>query len=285
MTAHARRLIKTFAAALFVLLLAGVTYQGVATALERRAYKYPGRMVPVGDHQLHVHCVGTGAPTVVLEAPALGFSESWRLVQAALAKTVRVCAYDRAGLGWSESSDGRFDAQVIPDELHTLLAGAGEHAPYLLVGDGLGAAFATQFAAQFPTDTAALVLLDAPQIAEFSSGGRVLRALPSPWLARTGVLRLSRVLSGNRSTLPGPPGGAVAAFSTRPDHLARAADEMRQLEAIVRRARSASLPAGLPVHRFESPDGAPLLAAEPQVDSVTQLVVSAVRDWRRAHTR
>jgi len=284
MTPHSRRLLKTFAASIFVLVLAGVTYQGVATALERRTFKYPGRLVPVGDHQLHVYCIGTGAPTVVLEAPALGFSESWSLVQTRLAMTTRVCAYDRAGLGWSEASDGPFDSRVIPEELHTLLAGAGERAPYLLVGDGLGAALATLFASQFPGDTAGLVLLDSPRIAQFSTGGRVLRASPSPWLARTGVLRLSRLLSGNAPTLPGPPVGVVRAFSMRPDHLTRAAQEMRQLEAVITRARAASLPADLPVRRFESPDGTPLLAASAQADEVTRLVADLVRDWRRGRS-
>lgn len=283
MTPHSRRVLKTIAASLFVLLLAGVTYQGVATALERRAFKYPGRLVPVGDHQLHVHCVGMGAPTVVLEAPALGFSESWRLVQSGLERTARICAYDRAGLGWSEASDGPFDAVVIPMELHALLAGAGEHPPYLLVGDGLGAAFVTEFAAQFPGDTAVLMLLDPPQIAEFSSGGQVLRRSPSPWLARTGVLRISRLLSREAPALPGPPGGAVSAFSMRPDHLTRGAQEMRQLNLVVTRAHAASLPADLPVYRFESPDGAPLLAAPKQAEQVTQLIERAVRDWRRTH--
>ena len=91
-------------------------------------------------------------------------------MQSELEKTTRVCAYDRAGLGWSEASDRPFRLQVVPAELHTLLDGAGEHRPYLFVGDGLGAAFATEFAAQFPDDTAALVLLDSPGIAQLSSG-------------------------------------------------------------------------------------------------------------------
>jgi hypothetical protein len=70
----------------------------------------------------------------------------------------------------------------------------------------------------------------------------------------------------------------------RPDHLTRGAQEMRQLDAVVARAGAALLPADLPVRRFESPDGAPLLAASPQADEVTRLVADLVRDWRRTHT-
>src|SRR5262245_44327267 len=50
--------------------LAGTTYQGVTTAVERREFPRPGRMVDIGDYQLHIACSGKGAPVVVLEAPA-----------------------------------------------------------------------------------------------------------------------------------------------------------------------------------------------------------------------
>ncbi len=280
MTPHSRRLLKVCASALFVLLLAGVTYQGVTTALERRTFKYPGRLVPVGDHQLHIYCIGTGAPTTVLEAPALGFSGSWSLVQNELAKDVRVCAYDRAGLGWSEASERPFNPRRTPEELQALLLGAGETAPYLLVGDGLGAAYVTQFAGLYPVEAAGLVLLDAPQRAEFASGAGVRRPSPSPWLARIGVLRVAHLFSGDTAALPGPPTGAVRAFGTRPDHLTRAAQEIRQLDAIVARAAATTLPDELPVRRFESPDARPLLAAPAQADQVTHLVQEAIRDFR-----
>ena len=278
MTPHIRRLFKTIASVAFVLLLAGVTYQGVATALERRAYKYPGRLVPVGDHQLHLHCVGAGAPTIVLEAPALGFSASWTLIQPALAKTSRVCAYDRAGLGWSEASEGRFDSRVVPDELRRLLAGAGERAPYLLVGDGLGAAYVMQFAAQFPTETAGLVLLDS--LTTPAPGARSSLTSPSPWLARIGILRLEQALSGRRSRLANPSDGAVKAFSTRPDHLTRAAQEARQIRATLDRASTASLPVGIRTSHLESPDGHSLLDNAEHATRVRRLVADAVRDWR-----
>jgi hypothetical protein len=109
-----------------LLALAGATYQGVTTSLERRRYPHPGRLVDVGGHQLQIHCTGRGAPIVVLEAPAAGLSESWARVQGALELLTRVCSYDRAGLGWSERGDGAFDPGRVPLELQALLAGAGE---------------------------------------------------------------------------------------------------------------------------------------------------------------
>ena len=104
MTRTRLRLVVTAActAAVFIA-LAGATVQGVLTAIERRRLPYPGRLVDVGGHQLHLDCQGRGAPTVILEAPAVVPSAAWQLVQHEVARRTRVCAYDRAGLGWSEA--------------------------------------------------------------------------------------------------------------------------------------------------------------------------------------
>src|SRR5919109_2646978 len=129
------------------LVLAGATYQGVATALERREFPHPGRLVDVGGHQLHLYCTGEGTPTVVLEAPAAGLSAAWGWIQPRVAETTRVCSYDRAGLGWSEAGDAPFDPADVPVQLRALLDAAGERAPYVMVGQELGAALATLYAA------------------------------------------------------------------------------------------------------------------------------------------
>ena len=112
-----------------LLLLVGATYQGVTTALERRAFPRPGQMVDVGGHQLHLHCTGEGSPTVVLEAPAMGMSAAWGWVQPAVARDTRVCSYDRLGLGWSERGEKPFAPMDVPDDLHALLERAGNARP------------------------------------------------------------------------------------------------------------------------------------------------------------
>lgn len=276
MSPHNRRVVKTVCAALFVLLLAGVTYQGVATALERRAFHYPGRLVPVGDHQLHIHCTGRGTPTVVLEAPAFGFSASWSLVQSALSGTTRVCSYDRAGLGWSEGREGAFAPESVAVELQTLLAGAGERPPYVLVGDELGAAFARLFAARYPHDTVALVEADV-----LHAEGQP-PASPSPWLARTGLLRLARTVSGRSAQQPGPRGTAVDSFSLRPDHLTRGAIELRALAAATAQAAQADVKADLVVRGLEKQGDALALSTPGTAAALTSTVRAVVLDVRRA---
>lgn len=139
----------------------GALYQIVGMVLDRAQYPPPGQMVDVGGHRLHVHCIGTGSPTVVLEAAAPGWSLYWSLVQPEVAKVTRVCAYDRAGLGWSERGPLPRTGQRMARELHRLLERAGIIGPYVLVGHSLGGFVARLYRQDHPDDVVGMVLVDA----------------------------------------------------------------------------------------------------------------------------
>ncbi|MGH9350349.1 MAG: alpha/beta fold hydrolase [Vicinamibacterales bacterium] len=243
MHARVRQLLVSCSIVLGVLVLAGATYQGVATALERRKYPHPGQLVDVGGHQLHIHCLGEGSPTVVLEAPAAGLSAAWGWVQPALATRTRACAYDRAGLGWSEAGDRPYDPGRVPEELRALLDAAKEDGPFVLVGHSLGASFVRTFAGLYPLDAAGLVMIDPP--GDVPRDARVFTM--SPWLARAGVLRATGLLSESWTGLPASSAGAMSAFFNRPDHLTRASRELARWDDAVRLGAGARVPAGLPV--------------------------------------
>jgi pimeloyl-ACP methyl ester carboxylesterase len=254
-----------------VLILVGATYQGVATALERRRYPHPGQLVDVGGHQLHIHCLGQGLPVVVLEAPAAGMSAAWGWVQPDVAQTTRVCSYDRAGLGWSEAGDRPYDPGRVPEELHALLAAAKQPGPYVLAGYSLGASFVRRFASVYSPDTAGLVL-----IAESSNPGPNPRFLAvSPWLARAGVLRATGVLSESWEGLPPAASDVVRAFLHRPDHLTRASREVERSDDAVRLGHDARLPAGLVVSTVSAN-----LNDEQEARRVTAAIVGVVKARR-----
>ncbi len=245
-----RRALFITASVLVFLLLAGATYQGTATALERRRFPHPGKLVEIGDRQLHIYCTGRGSPTVILEAPAAGMSAAWGWVQPAVSRQTRTCSYDRAGLGWSEAGDTPYDPSAVPDQLHALLERSGEPMPYVMVGEGLGAAFATMYASRFGADVAALVLIDPPSATpETTPPDTAARLADSaPWLARAGVLRATRLLSNSARGLPPASAGPLAAFLNRPDHLTRSARELARWDDAVRIA--AASPTGrIPVVR------------------------------------
>ena len=263
-----------------------MTYQSVATALERRRFPHPGRLIDVGGHQLHIYCVGPqggpegparrGTATVVLEAPAAGISVGWAWVQDDLARTTRVCSYDRAGLGWSEAGEGGYQAARVPDELHTLLERAGERGPFVIAGHELGAAFARMYAARFHAETAALVLVDDPSEAPESTP-RLVRTWP--WLARVGLLRATGALSRRAAGLPDAPGGATRAFLNRPDHLTRGALEIARLRETVGLATARPLDPSLLVIRVNTSreDPPALLDSADRARDVTRALEEVVR--------
>jgi len=107
-------------------------------------------------------CSGTGLPTVVLDAGSPDTSTTWRWVQPQIARKTRVCAYDRAGLGRSAPPPrGHRTPRTQVRELRLMLAAAKIPGPYVLVGHSWGGFLARLFAYVYPTQTSAVVLLDA----------------------------------------------------------------------------------------------------------------------------
>ncbi|HEU5434323.1 MAG TPA: alpha/beta fold hydrolase, partial [Thermomicrobiales bacterium] len=114
-----------------------------------------------GGRLLFLWCIGSGAPTVLLESGYNDDGEIWGPVQIAASRFVRICSYDRAGLSRSDPppSVPRTATDVVSD-LHKLLTVAGVKPPYILVGQGYGALFSRLFASTYPDEIAGMVLVD-----------------------------------------------------------------------------------------------------------------------------
>jgi pimeloyl-ACP methyl ester carboxylesterase len=259
--------------------LAGATYQGVATALERRRFPLPGRLVDVGGRQLHLYCIGEGTPTVVLEAGATSLSAAWARVQPEVARTTRVCSYDRAGLGWSEAGDRPFNPLAVPDDLRRLLDESGERAPHVLVGHGLGAVYAQMFAGRYADQVAALILIDPPAETGRLGDGPLTRVTAvTPWLARTGLLRAAGASDDATFGLPDVSRGPMRSFLYRPDHLTRAGREIADADQALTAAAQGT--AGHPpqvVTLERTPDGALVVDPADAAAVVTAIVRTVTR--------
>lgn len=219
------RRVGVFIACMVAIAICGSTMTE-ALLRNRDARRFPpvGRLVDIGGIRLHLDCRGSGSPTVVLESGLdhLG-ALSWMAVHDSIARTTRVCAYSRAGLLWSEARAEPFDPMRVPRDLHDLLSVAGEHPPFVLVGHSLGGPYAMLFTAQYPSDVAGLVLIDASHPAQqprlAAALGKPLSALmPSTLqmtvyvaLARLGVLRWTSLVDAP-STWPASVRAAFTVF-------------------------------------------------------------------------
>jgi pimeloyl-ACP methyl ester carboxylesterase len=262
--------------------LAGGLYQAAATARDLRRYPAPGELIDVGAHRLHLHCTGSGTPTVVLAHAGGSQAGQWALIQPEVATTTRVCSYDRSGFGWSDAMPGDADALSATRELQALLDAAGEAGPYVLVGHSYGSFVAELYAVAHPRDTAGVVLVD-PGYALGTPGvpadvdthmrdadAAIIRY--GPWAARIGLFRVAAafgMMDGKRD-LPGEAGAAFDQASLRTRHW----------QTIKKVAGAAEPTSRQVLDARERLDGAPLLVLSAgQPDSRDR------REWTEANER
>jgi pimeloyl-ACP methyl ester carboxylesterase len=143
---------------------------------------------------MHIYCTGSGSPAIVLEAGGGNDSVIWRGVQPPLAKTTRVCAYDRTGSGWSDAQPGPRDADHIADELHQLSLRAGITGPVVLMGHSIGGIFLRDYATRYPENIAGLIFVDSSTPLQNRNPAFNLNGGtgPPPWAFHLAMLRAFR---------------------------------------------------------------------------------------------
>jgi pimeloyl-ACP methyl ester carboxylesterase len=228
------------------MLLAGLggLYQATTKAPQTAPGAMPGRLVDVGGYRLHLNCTGTGAPTVVLLNGLGETSPLWARVQPDVAATSRVCAYDRAGQGWSDDSPNPDDATNAATDLHKLLAAAGETGPFVLAGHSSGGVHALTYSHLYPNAVAGVVLIDSASphqvelVKTFNGEYQVMRRLlaVAPTVFRFGVGHALTAMSG--PSVPGEAGEQVSEFANSPRGWANMRAEQAALPVTFRQAQA-----------------------------------------------
>lgn len=233
--------------------LAVASVGGFAETIElQHAMAMPGRSYDIGGRNLHMHCTGSGSPTVVLEGGLGEMTSNWARIAPAVSRTTRVCAYDRAGQGWSDDAASPQDGLAVAHDLHALLAAADERTPIVLVGHSTGGVYAMTYAAQYPNEVAGLVLLDSSTPYQFDLPGYpdVYKMLQRGYGVAQSAARLGiglLVPDSMMSSLPAPAAAQVAAFATSPRGLRNVRDEISELPAAFDEAQALHTLGGKPL--------------------------------------
>jgi len=231
--------------ALVVLLLIALAGAAGTIAAARSSTPRPttGRTYLVNGHHLYLSCAGSGAPTVVLFNGLGEWTPNWAWVQANVSHTTRVCAFDRAGEGWSGGKAVRQDGYQLASDLHALLHAAQVPGPYVLAGHSVGGTYALVYAAQYPSQVAGVTLIDSATPYQFDLSDyrsfywKFTRASALlPVAARTIIGRLA--LGSGFTSLPPTARDAARAFNSSPHQLAASRIEFLQLRTVFNQAKT-----------------------------------------------
>ncbi len=126
--------------------------------------------------RMYMQCTGRGSPTVLLISGGATAADLWDsplspspTVYATIARTNRVCAYDRPGATRvrAEGGNSRSDPVAQPvstavsmRDLHALLQAAGETEPFVVVAHSYGGLIARLYTSTYPEQVLGMVLLD-----------------------------------------------------------------------------------------------------------------------------
>lgn len=210
-----KRILLGAVGAVITLTVCGAIYQRAATAQDERAFPMPGRRVDIGARSLHLYCSGAGPLTAILENGLTANYTTWRLVQRGLEDGMRVCSYDRAGMGYSDASPNPTEARYVAADLDVLLAAAKISPPYVLVGWSAGGVFVRRFYQDHQGAVVGMVLVDSsheqqglrlPENAQSRNEQKVLmdQLRLCSVIAWTGGVRLSGAMAeiSSRTALP-----------------------------------------------------------------------------------
>lgn len=125
------------------------------------SYASPQRLVEIAPgRKVHLFCLGSGSPTVVITAGLAHWTLQWRKVQPKVAEFTRVCSWDRPGHGLSDAYPEPLTVAATTGAMEAALKKAAIAGPYILVGHSIGS-FETQlYAFRNPRLVSGIVLLD-----------------------------------------------------------------------------------------------------------------------------
>ena len=170
-----------------------------------------GRHVDIGGRKLRLVCAGpkSDQPVIWMEAGAWGLAADFAAIQQRLAaKGVRSCAYDRAGMGFSDPGPQPRDSAAIAADLHKLIAASGETGPFVFMAHSMAGQHIRLYAGRHPEQVAGLVLLEAttPEMAERPEAQKFLNRVQAVARASAaaGSLGLTKIAyyKGDRIGLP-----------------------------------------------------------------------------------
>jgi pimeloyl-ACP methyl ester carboxylesterase len=233
----------------------GASYESIAERRDLAATPPPGRLIDVGGHRLHLWCLGQGAPTVVFDTGLGGTAFDWYAVMRDVSRFTTACAYDRAGMGYSDAGPSPRTSRRIAGELAELVRLSDTRLPVVLAGWSYGGLFVRVYASEHESQLAGLLLVDSShedQADKFAAAGFPSYVPVSerfaPIAAAFGLLRLTgKPALAPAEIFPEPVRRFVQATGYRPSGYQAEYDEESHESQSFDEVRASRRPLSIPV--------------------------------------
>ncbi|PKN99330.1 MAG: alpha/beta hydrolase [Chloroflexi bacterium HGW-Chloroflexi-4] len=131
-----------------------------------------GQMVEVNGHKMHVYSMGSGEKTIVL-LPGSGISlpsADFGPLMRELSKEYTVVCLEYFGIGFSKQTDAPRTNENYTEEIRLALSQAGYEAPYILMPHSASGVYSEYYAAKYPEEISAIIMLDTTSTAVDAKG-------------------------------------------------------------------------------------------------------------------
>ena len=224
--------------------------------------KVRGQLVKVQGGTMHIRRMGQGEKTIVLLSgwgvplPTADFAPLMR----DLSQKHTVCTIEFFGYGRSDSTDRPHTNENYVQEIREALNAAGLKPPYVLMPYSCSGIYCEYYAAMYPDEIEALVLLDtSPTVERFAEScvlpEKELEKLAAQTYSKF-TIALGRVLAklilrirGKKQTYiqAGYTKDEIIAMATTPNHMATLVAQMRALPDNVRETAALEIKSELPI--------------------------------------
>lgn len=156
-----------------------------------------GKLVEINGQKMHVYSMGDGERTIVL-LPGFGVSlpsADFGPLMRELAKEYTVVCIEYFGIGFSDQTDTPRTNKNYTEEIRTALSLTGFKAPYILMPHSASGVYSEYYAAKYPDEVSAIVMLDTTSTAqtEGKNPPKFLYRL-GKWQQACGLTRIANIL-------------------------------------------------------------------------------------------
>lgn len=137
-----------------------LTFILLSISLISCSIKKQDRFVELNGSKFHIVEYGHGKPTVIFENGMTSSIDTWKNIPDSISKRSKVFAYDRAGIGKSDTVSSK---RIIPNmvkELREILKKEKISPPFIYVAHSMGTYLARYYAIHYPNEISALLLVD-----------------------------------------------------------------------------------------------------------------------------